>query len=417
MKPIVYLPIEFRARELDSKALLAAELASRGYAVIFGQQWMLYRNIARLPAGVFLFKSFNKIHHAAQAQAKAAGHLVVSLEEELLGQIDAKNILASSPESFFTLPDLVLAHGEFERDTLRGIAPPGLRIEVAGNGRVDLLKPAFRSFFEEEMAAVRKAHGEFVLFNTNFGNVNSHWGGPEQTRELAIKAGYLNPADEKSLADFDDIVAMEKSNLAAVHEVIAGLRARRPQLRLLVRPHPGEKIEYWQGIYGKDPAIRVVREGSHFPWTFCSSLLIHTSCTTGFEAAAAGKQAFCLRPLQNWYTDAFMAARINPVYADAQQTLSAVDAWLDQGTAPAVSEPQFDASRYVWNFGERSGTERIAVLLVDLLPPPGAIDLPPLERSSGTSGCATSTTSRRRSAWKSCAGCCAPDRCRCRQPT
>jgi hypothetical protein len=59
---IVYLPIELLAREFDSKVLLAAELAARGVPVVLGQQWMLFENLERLPPGVVLFKSFNRIH-------------------------------------------------------------------------------------------------------------------------------------------------------------------------------------------------------------------------------------------------------------------------------------------------------------------------------------------------------------------
>ena len=62
---VVYLPIEFQAREFDSKVLLAATLAQRGYAVVLGQQWLLYENIAKLPPGAILFKSFNKFHQPA----------------------------------------------------------------------------------------------------------------------------------------------------------------------------------------------------------------------------------------------------------------------------------------------------------------------------------------------------------------
>src|ERR1700680_4311667 len=84
--PIVYLPIELQVREFESKSLLAATLARQVYSVVLGQQWMLYANLGRLPPGVFLFKSLNKIHHPAMAEARRAGHRVVILEEELLAQ-------------------------------------------------------------------------------------------------------------------------------------------------------------------------------------------------------------------------------------------------------------------------------------------------------------------------------------------
>src|SRR5215467_14313674 len=113
---IAYLPVEFRSREFDSKVLLAAALAQRGIPVIIGQQWMFGANLERWPAGVVLFKSFNKLHQDMMTQARRAGHRVVALEEESLAQVDERAVVALCAHGIFDAADLVLAHGEFERD-------------------------------------------------------------------------------------------------------------------------------------------------------------------------------------------------------------------------------------------------------------------------------------------------------------
>jgi surface carbohydrate biosynthesis protein len=79
---IIYLPLEIKSREFSSKLLLAAELCARGIPVVIGQQWMIYNNLDRLPPGVILFKSFNKIHLNAMRTAKQRGFYVASQEEE-----------------------------------------------------------------------------------------------------------------------------------------------------------------------------------------------------------------------------------------------------------------------------------------------------------------------------------------------
>src|SRR5262245_21810230 len=102
--PIIYLPIEFQSREFDSKVLLAATLTERGYAVVLGQQWLLYENVPRLPPGVILFKSFNKFHQVAMAHARQSGHRVVILDEEMLAQTEVKAVETLCTEGIFERP-------------------------------------------------------------------------------------------------------------------------------------------------------------------------------------------------------------------------------------------------------------------------------------------------------------------------
>src|SRR5215475_15248229 len=166
--PVIYLPIEFQSREFDSKMLLAATLTQRGYPVVLGQQWLLYERIAQLPPGVILFKSFNKIHQPAMAQARLSGHRVVILDEETLAQTEVKVIEALCPEELFQWPDLILADGQFEHDVLRRLSAGKNRIEITGNGRIDLLKPTLRPLFQREINEINTRYGDFVLVNTNF---------------------------------------------------------------------------------------------------------------------------------------------------------------------------------------------------------------------------------------------------------
>ena len=199
LNPIVYLPIEMGARELDSKALLAARIAERGYPVVLGQQWMLFANLDRLPPGVMLFKSFNRIHQPAMQQARRAGHRVVALEEELMAHTEEKRIAQFAEASIFQVADLLLAGGEFERDTLQRLGGAGARVALTGNGRIDLLKPAVRAFYRPQVDELRRRHGDFVLVNTNFSTVNSIWESVQRVTDIEIGAGFLDPNDAAAM--------------------------------------------------------------------------------------------------------------------------------------------------------------------------------------------------------------------------
>jgi surface carbohydrate biosynthesis protein len=377
-QPIVYLPVEFRSREFDSKALLAAVLAERGYPVVLGQQWLVFANLGRLPPGVMLFKSFNRIHHQAMRDARRAGHRVVALEEELLAQTEERVIRMLCPAGLFESADLFLVHGEFEREIVARLAGPGVRVEIAGNGRVDILKPAGREFFREPIERVRAQHGDFVLVNTNFSTVNSAWRSVERVTQLEIEAGFLNPNDAEAMRRWQGFIAFEGANRDAMHAAIRELARRRPQQKVIVRPHPGEDLAGWNGVFPGAANVQIVREGSHVPWTLACRALVHSSCTTGFEAHVAGKPALSLAPVRGWNSDSLLSNQVNPVFTDPRALVDALEAILDGGAAPAPAPGPRPAEHYVWNYQDHDGTRRIAELLAEGLPPPAPVTLPAL---------------------------------------
>ncbi|HEX9397921.1 MAG TPA: surface carbohydrate biosynthesis protein [Burkholderiales bacterium] len=378
-QPIVYLPVEFQAREFDSKTFLAAALAQRGYAVVLGQQWMLLANLDRLPPGAILFKSFNKIHQPAMAAARAAGHRVFALEEELLAQVDEKAIVSLCTEGIFTSVDMILAHGDFERDILRRLAAGRTRVETAGNGRVDLLKPRYRAFFAAQVDELRLRYGDYVLVNTNLPVLNSIWNSVEQVTEIQAQAGFIDKNDPVSMQGWRDYLAFEEANLAAIKAAVLELARRRPAQKILVRPHPGEDLRMWQAAFPACPNVVVVREGSHVPWTLGCRVLLHTSCTTGFEANVAGRAALSLVPRTGWISESLMSNRVNPVFRDPLALVQAAERVLDGGTTPAAAASREAPEHFVWNYDAHLGVERLAALLTEGLPAPGPVTLPPLQ--------------------------------------
>jgi surface carbohydrate biosynthesis protein len=366
--PIIYLPIEFKSREFESKILIAATLAERGYSVVIGQQWMLYSNIPALPPGTMLFKNFSKVHHPAMIQARRAGHRVLILEEELLGHITEKDVLSFCTDGLFQIPDAKLSNGQFERDVLRKFSSQsGARIEVAGNPRIELLKPKFRSFFQGEIHRLRSLHGDFVLINTNFGILNSIWG-LEKYRPMLAQAGYYDPNVPASVAMFEEYIAFERANHDAMHAAIRDLALRRPNQRIVVRPHPAEDLRRWDGVFSKNSNVVVVREGSHVPWTLACRLLLHTSCTTGFEAYVGGTPAFSLVPSPSPITNSMISNRVNRTFQAPGDLIDATERVLDGDAVSDSVSDAADVEKYVWNCKKNDALERVADHLTEGLP-------------------------------------------------
>jgi surface carbohydrate biosynthesis protein len=377
-QPIIYLPIEFESREFDSKALLAAVLAGRGYSVVMGQQWMLYENLSRLPAGVVLFKSFNKFHQPAMRVARQVGHRVMVLEEELLAHTDKGYVVAMCADGIFDACDLILADGQFAHDVIKPLSGNKVPVVISGNGRVDLLKPRLRELFQPQIDAIRDRHGDFVLVNTNFSVLKSVHGSVDEVTRIQVGGGFVKQNDPKSLQNWQDYLANENANYTAMLDAINSLAKRRPSQKIIVRPHPGESLARWEGEFKQYPNVSVIREGAHIPWTLACRLLLHTSCTTGFEAHVAGKIALSLVPLPSWITDSMISNHINPVFGKAADLVEATEKILDGGAPPAAQAAK-TLERFIWNCNENMGTHRIADLLVEGLPSPRPTPLSPLQ--------------------------------------
>lgn len=378
--PIVYLPIEFGIREFDGKALLAAILAKRGYCVLFGEQWTLGTNLMRLPPGAVLFKSFNALHRPAMLAARKAGHHVLVLEEELLAHTEAKAIGNFCTEGIFDACDIVAANGGLEKSVLEQFGAPAAKVEITGNPRVDILKPAYRAFFRREVEAIRARFGPFVLVNTNFGTINSFCTDLEEVTRIHVQAGFVKPHDPASVAAWNDQIEFEQLNKAAITDAIRNFCARRPDLAVVLRPHPAEALDRWNGVFDDIPKVSIVREGPHVPWTLACELLLHTSCTTGFEAHVAGKTALSLVAKPNWISQSFISNRLNPQFTEAGAIVEAALTTLATGIAPESSLSRADAEQFVWNIGERNAANRLTTLLTRELPKPrNKIVLPKLE--------------------------------------
>jgi surface carbohydrate biosynthesis protein len=381
LDPIVYLPIEFGSREFNSKALLATTLAVRGYSVAIGLQRNLLHYLKFLPPGAILFKSFNSFYHLSMRMGRKYGYRVAILEEELLAHLKKQAIGNFCKHEAFELAHEIYSNGEHEKQVLSELSAGIVPIHVTGNGRVDLLKPKYRAFFKREIETIRARFGDFILVNTNFGIANSMWG-PDRVRAVFIETGFLRPEDPESVKSWDERVAWEDSNKTAILAAIEELCRRRPDQKIVVRPHPNEDLKCWVGLFDAAPNVSVVREGSHLPWTLAAQMLVHTSCTTGFEAHVAGKTAMSLVAKTSWVSESFISNLLNPVFSDAREMVDVIESVLDGGAPPRGRLGVSEAERYVWNIGANSGVERIADLLTrDLPSPTGVVSFPRLPPS------------------------------------
>jgi surface carbohydrate biosynthesis protein len=295
------LPVENLVRELDSKLLLACVAAERGFSSIIGSRTRLDFRVAQLPPSIYLSKSMTPKSARMFRILHLLGHKVVVGDEESLVYHSPEHYFGRrmSPRTLQYVSEL-FAWGHDNAELWRKYPHyTGVPIHAVGNPRMDLLRPELLSFAEEDVSNIREHFGKFVMINTNFAMVNGFFdtfnvfkkpASPGASAELGAAGIGTTPEFAAGYA------AHKRALFEAFKRLLPVLSEALPEQMFILRPHPGEDREPWNGVARSLPNVRVVHEGSIVPWLLACEAIIHNGCTTAVEAAVIDTPSIAFRP-------------------------------------------------------------------------------------------------------------------------
>ncbi len=276
------LPCETRAREFEAKMLLAVKAVERGVNSVIGAKKRLDLMLDQLPVGVYIAKGLGERARVGLKLARTCGHELALWDEE--------GLVWSSREVYWktkvhgpnlSLPSVLLAWGEDNARVWREHPDyQGTPVDAVGNPRMDLLRPAVRGLFADEVAAIGHRFGSFVLINTNFSRVNNFQ--PTQNRHL--KWMRENRPDDPRGGFARHKQAVYQSFLIMLPRLMASF----PDRLFVLRPHPSESLAVWEHLASQWPNLVVERQGNVVPWLLAAKAVIHNGCTTAIEAWQLG---------------------------------------------------------------------------------------------------------------------------------
>jgi surface carbohydrate biosynthesis protein len=348
-QPIAYLTCELKGRDFASRLLIASHIIKADFPVVVGQQWAIVGNIPTAPKGCVLFKSTNLVQSQLMAKSRAAGHVVVAADEEVLASA-REDFARSTHPNVVDHCDVFLALSEPHREELIK-AYPGLepKITIAGNARVDILR---------DSRPARPKEAPYILFNTSFGIVNSIWGGRDEAISIWVGAGGHAPGLETKALVAERIV-FEQAAMKETQGLLAWVLANT-SLDVVVRPHPQERPELWSGI--SPHRVTVVAGSDAVPWMRHAVATIHSESTTGVEAAIMGAKVINLSPPGAW-SNRLIVSDVNPTVATAVQAAEMIGTLLSKGEWPAPKADPF----HMYPSG---GAHKTAEAIMQTLPPP-----------------------------------------------
>jgi len=374
-KKLLLIPVENQVRELDAKLLLACIAARRGFISVIGSRREMEFNIDSFPRSIYLSKSMTVRSLLFFRVAKRFGHPIVTWDEEALVHLPPETYFSRrlDPRAVKYVSQL-FAWGPDNADLWRRYPhlPAGIPIHVTGNPRGDLLRPDLRGFYKDEVEAFKRAHGDFILINTNFNHVNAY--GADMNLFKPAKNGrkpkFGRAARGMSRAYAEGLRDHKQAVFESFQEMIPKLEKTFGDVNFVVRPHPTENHEVYHRLAAGRSRIRVTNEGNVVPWLMACRGVIHNGCTTGVEAFALGVPAISYRRAANdVYDFGFyrLPNLISHQCGDLEALLEMVDAVL-RGQVGAADSDERKAllARHLESQEGPTACERMVSVLKDI---------------------------------------------------
>ncbi|MDW3094307.1 MAG: hypothetical protein R8G33_01410 [Gammaproteobacteria bacterium] len=291
------IPVESQVRELDGKILLACAAAEKGFNTIIGSRAYIHHHSSKVRNAVYLAKSMRRFSNRMFKIMNGLGHRIAAWDEEGLVRLpDEQYYMHRLSPTAFGYIDHLFAWGNSDANVFKNYsAYSNQPVHITGNPRIDILRPELRSYFNPETNKIIEEHGNYILINTNFGQVN-HFipsvGNDEANRDKNFS--------ENSNDDYIANRFKHKQILFNEFKNVIPLLAKIfPSINIIVRPHPSENVANWQHLFSEHTNIKVTNNGNVIPWIMGSKILISNGCTTSIEATLLNKPTLGYYPITN----------------------------------------------------------------------------------------------------------------------
>jgi hypothetical protein len=171
---------------------------------------------------------------------------------------------------------------------------------VTGSPRFDICAPSFAWLTDAESRNAALVYQPYILVCSRFSNT-VHAKGPERPFEIFLDLRDRPKGfDMRLLADqvFEQW-RHELHDFAEFVVLIKELAAAFPLYTVVVRPHPGESMRFFEQAFAMFPNVVVRRDGNVLAWIRPAALVVHSNCTTGVEAVLAGRPVVNFKPEGN----------------------------------------------------------------------------------------------------------------------
>jgi len=314
---MIIFSVHYPQRELVAKILLAHKVAHRYGASIIGRTGAIRRcqgQIFRRSVGpLHLGKKLDngvvfEVALTPLASAKTIpvfldqGFKIVSFDEEATafwGPIEfAKRRIDKQSAS---MVEVLYSWGEWHNKAIQNSTIDLKKVSVVGHPRFEVYQDKYNDLYQDQMDFIKTTYVRFVLINTNITEMDwSEEAFLQRIKELELKrkkvgrdidGGFPDLAFMREKSEARKKAFLDQVTISNIFKKIAIDRGAG-DIQVVMRPKPSvapAKLE----AYAKKLGFQGHVDGrfSIVPWLKSCSAVLHHGCTTGIEAALAGKPA------------------------------------------------------------------------------------------------------------------------------
>lgn len=299
MKKRIYSVIEVKNRELYARILFSIKMAEAGYSIVLGKKSNLYKYANYFKKGLFVFKGMGPKNINIMKKLKFLGHKIVGYDEEGLVMNLVDEIPRRIKKECLDFVEYYFTVGKKQKDNTVKIYPEfEKKIIPVGNPRFDLLKKPINNIYSIEIEKIKKKYGKFILFPTSFTITNNHlYDVPPILREIVKR-------------EFN----YQKKTLMELKNFLNYFPQKYPNIKIIIKPHPVEKIELWEKLIKDLNVNNVIIADNKFTtnsYLLASEINISTNSHTSLESFMANKISINWRIVKDEVLDSDLIVAIS----------------------------------------------------------------------------------------------------------
>ena len=299
----IYIKVEVKRRELESRLLLAMAAAERGHQVLLGASNLTLDLVKQkiLKPGIILEKSIvPSKKRIDQLKSYKKNNCKISVIDEEGGFIN-NNFTIFLKERFSSqslkLTDKVFTWGTRDyKKLVNYFSKFKNKFSQTGNPRIDFWRKEFDYYYKNQTLDQIKPKDNFILIASNFGAMLHEYRIWQEVNLYRDLKNFERGLDEFLYYEYKSY----QIRLAAKFvKVLRKISKQFKNLKIVIRPHPTESIKAWKSIIGDHKNIYVINDGSIGKWIRKAKLVIHNGCTSGIESYIANIPTIAYRPLRS----------------------------------------------------------------------------------------------------------------------
>ncbi len=284
MNKNIYIYYEFYKREFLSNLLLSVVATKKNFKIYLGTNdiFRILHNKKLISPGIFHTKSLTHGDEKTNfhKNLKTDKFIITSIDQEH-GVIDSGNF-----DDLFIKPrihrnDLKICSayfcwGYFDYKNLKKKFKDKV-FHLTGSPRVDLWKTKFDNLWKNN-----KFKKKYFLFVSNFTFPNNFYSFKEIMKRKEIENYYKrSPKLKKEEIAYYDY---QRKSMKKFIKLIINFSKKFPDEKIVVRPHPTEKIELWKKFLGNCKNVSIMPDGDLSRYIRSAKCVVQDGCTSAMES-------------------------------------------------------------------------------------------------------------------------------------